>query len=124
MFKPLRFLRGLDPRAFPIAVKISLGLVILLLVAFVIADRVMARVVLGAQTELALQDMKDFSRAQGFRIVDLLGNETTLLAQLGADSNVQAALRFHDEDSQVGVTGIVYEPFSATQESIISFRAT
>jgi len=125
MLKQVRFLRALDPRAFPIAVKITLGLVVLLSVAFVTADGLIARVVLNAQIQLALDDMKDFSRTQGFRVVDLLGQETAILTQLGGDSNIQAYLRSHDENSQVVVTGrIVYDPFNVTQDQIISFRRT
>ena len=110
MFRPIRVLRNLDPRAFPIAVKISLALSVVLIFSLLIADFVISQVVFDSQTELALGDLSDFSRAQGFRVVDLLEQETAILNQLGALPVVQRKLQQHNSDDAFVPDTVLYEP--------------
>ncbi len=122
MVRQLSFLRNLDPRSFPIAVKITLGLVVLLGVAFFIGDQIIRQVIGDGQTQLALDDLKDFSRAQGFRIVDILGQESGALNRAGLDPALQSILRSHLTTDTSSATGVVLEAQPYLQQLVVTFR--
>lgn len=84
---------GIDLRALPITLKIAMGLGVVLLVSAIFTSGLVRQSVEAAQTDSVQSELASLSRAQGFRVVDLLGQELVALSTLGADETVQAQLR-------------------------------
>src|SRR5574341_642514 len=79
-------LRRSDPRALPIAAKLAIMLVTILLISSFITDRVVRQVVQVSQEQILLGDLQTLSRSQALRIVDALGQEISALERLGASN--------------------------------------
>ena len=94
-----------DPLSLPIAVKIALGLGLVLLASAVFTTSLVRQTVQSARTEAVLGEMESLSRAQGFRVVDIIGQELVALSVLGQDPTVQAQLRSLAEQATPNVGG-------------------
>ncbi len=81
-----------DPRAFPIAVKIVLGLSVALVISTLVTSQFVRQVVLDTRTEEALADLQTFSHSEATRATDLLEQEITALRSLGDSNRVQEHL--------------------------------
>ncbi len=81
-----------DPRSWPLAIKITLGLALILIVSGLVTAHLFRLVVEDAQVEVALGDLQDFSRVQAFRAVDAVGQATDGLEHLGSDEGLRTRL--------------------------------
>jgi len=88
-----RRIQRFDPRALPIAAKIAIGLIVVLLLSGFITDRLVQQLVRDAQTEAVMDDLKALSRTLALRMVDELGQEVTTLNQLGTSPSIREVLR-------------------------------
>lgn len=117
-----------DPRALPIALKITLGLVVVLFLGSLIADRVVSNVLYRAQTNLVLDDLETLSRAQSFRIVDILGQEMVTLTQLGDSKGVQYQFLLRENRLSSGLEQLdpdqTYQPIADMEQLVYNFRET
>src|SRR5574341_2674872 len=85
----------IDPRALPLGVKITIGVIVGLAASAVVIDAIVSRVVVDAQSDVALNDLQDFSRTQALRVVDVLGQEVVALSRLGSATIIQGGLVDH-----------------------------
>ncbi len=114
--------KSFDPRSLPIAIKIMLGLVGVMLVGSLIADRVVSNVLYNAQTNLVLDDLETLSRAQSFRVVDVLGQEMAALDQLAHGTAVQ--FQFSESQEGYGGSNQTYQPEARLEQQVRNFRET
>jgi GAF domain-containing protein/HAMP domain-containing protein len=113
-----------DPRAFPIAVKIVLGLSVALAISTLVTSQFVRQVVLDTRTEEALADLQTFSRSEAVRATDLLEQEITALRSLGDSSRVQEHLMAAQEISDSREYGGTWLPDMTLYLQLSEFEFT
>jgi GAF domain-containing protein len=115
--------RGIDLRGLPIAVKLTAGLVLVLLISGFVTDRLVRQVVGNSQEQLVLAELETLSRSQAFRMVDALGEEVVALNRLGADPVLQDKLRIFMNLEITATTPYLLVDAIASQQ-LTDFRRT
>jgi GAF domain-containing protein len=82
------FFKRYDLRKLPIAIKISLGMLVGFIVSGVIITVLIQQSVRSSQVEIALEDLKAFGDNQALRVVDTIGQEVITLSRFSELVNV------------------------------------
>jgi GAF domain-containing protein/HAMP domain-containing protein len=113
-----------DPRAFPIAVKIVLGLSVALVISTLVTSQFVRQVVINTRTEEALADLQTFSRSEAIRATDLLAQEIAALRSLGNSTRVQEQLVAAQEISDSREYGGTWMPDMTLYLQLSEFEFT
>ncbi|NDJ35306.1 MAG: GAF domain-containing protein [Chloroflexi bacterium] len=106
----------------PIAVKLSLVLIVVLAVSGLTVNAVAQSVVQSSQEALIIRDLNAVSRAQAFRLADIVSQEIVVLSRFAETEAVQTALltarNFDNETSGL------YVPSTAVLTQLEALRST
>jgi GAF domain-containing protein/HAMP domain-containing protein len=118
--------RRFDPRALPISIKITIGLLAALIVGGAITDYLISQVVRDSQADQAERDLQAFSQSQALRTIDLVNGEITNLNRLGSNTQVQQQLLIHQQNMQtqpMTVGARLYQPSSTIlTRQVVDFK--
>jgi len=111
----------LNPRTFPIALKIALGLVFALLISGVIVNLLFQQALHNVQLDLALSNLQAHSQTQALRIVGALQQEILVLDQLGSEAHIERALELREDESADDASKI-FTPYTALDSVLNTFK--
>lgn len=112
--------RRFDPRALPLAVKLTLGAGLAMLLSWLIIHLLYQQVVWTSQLDLARADMQWYTRVQALRVVDVLKQEIASLDVLGDDAQIRELVRSQNAAPR---TDLVYVHATQLDDQISRFMA-
>lgn len=89
-------------RSLPIGAKIAFSLLGILLVSSLATDFLTRQILLSSQRDIVGLQMESISRAQGFRVVDSVGEALVTLNRLALEDPIQSRLLFATFENPVG----------------------
>ncbi|MBN1311227.1 MAG: GAF domain-containing protein [Anaerolineae bacterium] len=110
----------IDPRTFPIALKITLGLAFLLLISGLIVNFLFQQALQSAQVELALDNLQVHNRNQALRITEALRQKILILDRLGSEARIEQALNLRQDESSDD-TATVFTPDTTIDSTLNAF---